>query len=116
MIRFLTESTWVLAGFEGRAAMGGEHADPDRDVPDGEFAVAMYAGEVLDIKPFEGFLRDPGKFVSGEIRSGFILEFLNGAVGARDDLDEAVCTCLLENLARPGHPLELSLRGAALEF
>jgi hypothetical protein len=38
---------------------------------------------------------------------------LNRVVGG-DDVDNAACTCFLENLAAPGHPLRPLLRGDAL--
>ena len=42
---------------------------------------------------------------------------INEAVGGPDGaLDEAACTCFLETLAQPAHPLRALLRGSALEF
>ena len=43
--------------------------------------------------------------------------FANNAVGGGDqELDEAVCTCFLENLAGRNHPLDQLLRGEALVY
>ena len=41
---------------------------------------------------------------------------LNSAIGAGDDVDNAACTCFLENLANGDHPLAEHLRGSALEY
>lgn len=42
---------------------------------------------------------------------------VNRLVGGEDaELDNAVCTCLLENLASPTHPLKPLLCGAALAY
>jgi hypothetical protein len=41
----------------------------------------------------------------------------NSTVGSGDhDLDEAMCTCFLENLAARDHPLDELLRGEALAY
>jgi len=46
-----------------------------------------------------------------------LAELLNEMVGGNDkELDEAACTCFLENLAAPAHPVRTHLRGAALTY
>ncbi len=46
-----------------------------------------------------------------------LAEVLNEMIGGQDgELDEAACTCFLENLAQPGHPILVHLRGSALDF
>jgi len=44
-------------------------------------------------------------------------QLLNKAVGGSDkDLDNAACTCFIENLAAPEHPLRGLLLGEALQY
>jgi hypothetical protein len=46
-----------------------------------------------------------------------VAELLNRVVGGSDpDLDNAACTCFLENLASRDHPLDPLLRGEALAY
>jgi hypothetical protein len=46
-----------------------------------------------------------------------LADFMNEVVGSSDaDLDNAACTCFLENLASPNHPLAPHLRGEALAY
>lgn len=46
-----------------------------------------------------------------------VADLLNRVVGGPDpDLDNAACTCFLENLARRDHPLDPLLRGEALAY
>ena len=46
-----------------------------------------------------------------------VAEVVNGTVKDSDEeLDNAVCTCFLENLAETDHPLRALLRGEALEY
>jgi len=46
-----------------------------------------------------------------------VAELVNRVVGGPDaDLDNAACTCFLENLASRDHPLDPFLRGEALAY
>jgi hypothetical protein len=46
-----------------------------------------------------------------------VAELLNRVVGGADNvLDEAACTCFVENLASRDHSLDHLLRGAALNY
>ena len=46
-----------------------------------------------------------------------LAQFINASVGGSDDaLDNAVCTCFLENLAERDHPLRALLGERALKF
>ena len=45
-----------------------------------------------------------------------IADLVNDLVAAGDDLDEAVCTCLLESLASRDHPLRPLLVGEAADY
>ncbi|MEQ8766513.1 MAG: hypothetical protein RL885_21545 [Planctomycetota bacterium] len=44
-----------------------------------------------------------------------LASLLNEIVGSGDDIDNAACTCFLENLACDTHPLQELLQGQALE-
>ena len=46
-----------------------------------------------------------------------LASLLNDAVGGADqELDQAACTCFLESLAAPDHPLRALLRDRALDY
>ena len=43
--------------------------------------------------------------------------YINSVVdGSNSDLDNAACTCFIENIARSGHPIEVHLSGCANKY
>lgn len=62
---------------------------------------------------FSGFARDRD---SSMIAWSMVADLVNDVVGKGGDLDEAACTCLLENLARHDHPLRPLLVGEAAGY
>lgn len=77
--------------------------------------------QLFDSKSLQGVFAAYSHFVDAAAPTAVawpeLAEFTNEAVGGRDaELSEAVCTCFLENLARPGHPLGSLLCGEAQRY
>jgi hypothetical protein len=90
----------AVPGFGAYLASGENHFDDDN--PHGVFAACSHLVRNRAIQP-ESWER--------------LAAIVNRVVGGEDaELDNAACTCFLENLASPSHPMKPWLRDAALAY
>ena len=78
-------------------------------------------GNLFDRDSVRGLFAAFGHFVRERLPAPpvwpAVAELVNRVVGGPDaDLDNAACTCFLENLASRDHPLDQLLRGEALAY
>lgn len=84
-------------------------------------AWSLSGDNLFDLDSLHGVFAACSHFVRAVPRGSdvwpVLAELVNEAVAGQDaQLAEAVCTCLLENLASPDHPLGSLLRGGALVY